>query len=48
MISFWLRTACAFQEYNPLQDEFYGATGDSHGRFIYQPYHRGSDAAVFF
>ncbi|HUX76732.1 MAG TPA: alkaline phosphatase D family protein, partial [Anaerolineae bacterium] len=40
----------AFQEYNPLQDEFYGATGDGRTagkRKLYRLNRHGRDAAVF-
>ena len=40
----------AFQEYNPLRDEFYGATGDprtANKRRLYRFNTYGSDAAVF-
>jgi len=40
----------AFQEYNPLRDEFYGATGDdrtAHKRQLYRFTTYGNDAAVF-
>ena len=40
----------AFQEYNPLRDEFYGTTGDertAHKRRLYRFTTYGSDAAVF-
>ncbi|MBP0000034.1 MAG: phytase [Cyanobacteria bacterium SID2] len=40
----------AFQEYNPIRDEFYGETGDSRTegeRKLYRTQTYGSDAAVF-
>jgi len=51
MIPSSTRTALqAFQEYNPLQDEFYGATGDrtADERQLYRFNTYGSDAAVFY